>query len=210
MSNTQIVEELKYLLSLQIHDYPQALRYHTRAAHIAMVLYGNDSAVIRSLVAVFDRYEDYAQQMPEYVQQWRDAILGFLEDFLLAVEKGWVGDVQFRAQGEVLSDLVGLARTHLDEGQKDVAAVLAAAALEEFFKRCASKYKIHFTPGEKLANIAGALNREGILIGAEKGMVDSMLGFRNRALHAEWNAVTPASVSSAIGFLDQLLLKHFA
>ena len=112
---------------------------------------------------------------------------------------------------EVLSDLVMLARRVMDESAssgKDVAAVLTAAAFEDTIRRLASKEGIaHY---EKLADTLDELKKKGILQGAQVGVAQSYLSFRNKALHASWADVDMASVQSALAFTEQLLLKHFA
>ncbi len=42
------------------------------------------------------------------------------------------------------------------------------------------------------------------------GIAQSYLTFRNRALHANWNEIQRESVVSVLGFVEQLLLKHFS
>ena len=52
-------------------------------------------------------------------------------------EGGYVFNVEMRISGEIFGDFVTLARHSLSEGHKDVAAVLACAALEDAIKRLA-------------------------------------------------------------------------
>ena len=49
-----------------------------------------------------------------------------------------------------------------------------------------------------------------VLVAPQLGIALSYLSFRNHALHAEWQKIDRASVQSVLGFVEQLLLKHFA
>ena len=59
---------------------------------------------------------------------------GFLRNLVSDISGGRIVNIQSEAQGEVLGDFLALARKALDEEQKDVAAVLACAALDRCTK----------------------------------------------------------------------------
>ena len=63
---------------------------------------------------------------------------GYLRELKAAIKEGRIVNVQSEARGAVLGDFLDLAHKALDEGEKDVAAVLACAALEDALKRYAS------------------------------------------------------------------------
>ena len=63
---------------------------------------------------------------------------------------------------------------------------------------------------KKLADVVTALKQEGVLEGAQVGIAQSYLSFRNRALHAKWNEVNRPEVASVLGFTEALLVKHFS
>jgi len=85
---------------------------------------------------------------------------------------------------------------------------LTAAAFEDTIRRLAAKEGIaHY---DKLADTLEELKMKGILQGAQVGVAQSFLSFRNKALHAKWAEVDMPSVQSALAFTEQLLLKHFA
>ncbi len=209
MPETRIIEEIKYLRTLAIHDYSDMIRLHTKTARVADELYGAGSHESLSVVDFKEFYgHDARGGDDQALSSWIRALQGFLDDFLAAIEKGWLSHIRVRAQGEILGDLIVLAKQHLTANQTEVAGVLAGAALEEAFKRCALKHNPSITGS--LSATAGYLNRSGLLVGAEKSMVDSLLALRNKAMHADWKEITPAHVASAIAFLEQFLLKHFS
>jgi len=53
------------------------------------------------------------------------------------------------------------------------------------------------------------LKSKGLIGGAQKSLLDSMPKIRDYAMHANWNKITDADVSSVIGFVEQFLLSNF-
>ena len=124
-------------------------------------------------------------------------------------EGGYVFNVELRVSGEVFGDFVTLARKSLSEGQKDVAAVLACAALEDALKRYATINGLS-TDDKTMQDVINALKGAGLVSGAQKSLLDAMPRVRNLALHAEWSKITDPDVSSVIGFVEQFLLTKFS
>jgi hypothetical protein len=113
---------------------------------------------------------------------------------------------------DVLSDFLQLARTALDENSEDaknVAAVLAAAAYEDTIRRIAKEHA-GVIGRDKLDKVITALKDAGLLVSPQLGIAMSYLSFRNHALHAEWDKIDRASVTSVLGFVQELLLKRFS
>lgn len=80
---------------------------------------------------------------------------------------GYVFDVELRVSGEIFGDFVVLARQALSEGHKDVAAVLASAALEDAIKRYAVVQGLEV--GEKsMQDVVNLLKSAGLVGGAQK------------------------------------------
>lgn len=127
------------------------------------------------------------------------------EDF----EGGYIFNVELRISGEVFGDFVALARKSLSEGQKDVAAVLACAALEDAIKRLASTNALP-TNGKTMVELVNALKSVGVIAGAQKSLLEAMPRIRNMAMHADWSKITEPDVSSVLGYVEQLLLSKFS
>jgi len=124
-------------------------------------------------------------------------------------EGGYVFNVNLRISGEVFGDFVVLARHALAEGHKDVAAVLAAAALEDALKRFAAAKGLQ-VDGKTMSDVVNALKASGLVSGAQKTLLDAMPRVRNHALHAEWEKISESDVGSIVGFVEQFLLANFA
>lgn len=124
-------------------------------------------------------------------------------------EGGYVFNVELRVSGEVFGDFVALARTALDEGHKDVAAVLACAALEDALKRYAIVNEL-VVADKTMTEIVNALKGAGLIVGAQKAMLDRMPTIRNYALHANWDKISEPDVGAVIGFVEQFLVTKFS
>lgn len=126
------------------------------------------------------------------------------EDF----EGGYLFNVDLRVSGEVFGDFVVLAKQALSQGHKDVAAVLACAALEDALKRYAAANDLS-VDGKTMIEVVNALKGSGLVSGAQKTLLDAMPRIRNHALHAEWDKLSEPDVNSVIGFVEQFLLTNF-
>jgi hypothetical protein len=138
------------------------------------------------------------------IEALKGLFLSAKEDF----DGGYVFNVDLRISGEVFGDFVTLARTALSEGRKDVAAVLACAALEDALKRFAKSNDL-ISDDKSMTEVVAALKSAGFVAGAQKSLLDAMPRIRNHAMHAEWGKLSEPDVSSVIGFVEQFLTSKF-
>ena len=139
-----------------------------------------------------------------------NAAQGTLKNLKSEIESGLIKNFRLEVAADVLTDFLQLARTALDqntEGAKNVAAVLAAAAFEDTIRRLGSS--IGVVAQEGLADVLHKLKDAGVIQSPQVGIAQSYLSFRNHALHANWDKVERASIQSVLGFVEQLLIKHF-
>ena len=122
---------------------------------------------------------------------------------------GYAFSIQATISGEIYGDFVGLAKTALAEGAKDVAAVLACAALEDALKRFALMNGLPVSD-KVMQEVVNALKTKGLVGGAQKSLLDTMPKIRDYAMHANWDKITPQDVGSVIGFVEQFLLAKFS
>ena len=137
--------------------------------------------------------------------------LGTLRSLKREIEGGLTGNLRQQVAGEVLTDLIQLSRTTLSEGDKakNVAAVLAAAAFEDTIRRMGKTFA-GVIGHDDLSEVLKKLKDAGTMQGPQVGIAQSYLSFRNHALHANWEKIEKESIHSVLGFVEQLLLKHFS
>jgi len=123
-------------------------------------------------------------------------------------EGGYIFRLEQSLSGEILGDFCALAKAALRDGSKDVAAVLACAALEDALKRYARRNGLEVDDKE-MQTVVSALKSKSLVAGAQKQLLDTMPKLRDYAMHANWDKLTSADVGSIVGFVEQFLLSHF-
>lgn len=175
--------------------------------------YGPGSMQVAKLVEAFTGLRDGETGRPD-AKMYRamGPVRGALENLKAELTAGLTGSLRQRLAGAILSDFLALARAVLDdggEGSKNVAAVLAAAAFEDTIRRM-GRDLAGVVGKDDLVDVIGALKKAGALQAPQLGIALSYLQFRNHALHANWEKIALEAVHSVLGFVEQLLLKHFS
>jgi|KBSMisStandDraft_5_1062788.scaffolds.fasta_scaffold540470_2 hypothetical protein len=140
------------------------------------------------------------------------AVQGALKSLRADVSAGLTSNIAMQASGLELGDFLALAKQALDghkDGEKNVAAVLVAAAFEDTLRRLA-EVKAGVTDGPKLEQVIGKLKAAGTLAGAAISTATSGLKFRNDSLHADWDNIDKVTIGTYLAFVEGLLLKHFS
>jgi len=140
---------------------------------------------------------------------WAHAI-GAIRNTKAEIEAGLIIRVRVAVAGEVLEELVRLAREILadkTEEAKNVGAVLVAAAYEDLIRRMGAEFA-GVAGRPKLEEIITALKGADVLKGGQVGTAQSYLKFRNDSLHADWKIVDCSQIESCLAFIESLLLKH--
>jgi hypothetical protein len=138
-----------------------------------------------------------------------EAVIGIFKAAKADFEGGYLFDVDAQISGEIFGDFVALAKTALHDGSKDVAAVLACAALEDALKRYARSQELD-VDDKVMQSVVAALKAKGLVAGAQKSLLDTMPRIRDYAMHANWEKLTAQDVGSVIGFVEQFLLGKFS
>lgn len=136
-------------------------------------------------------------------------LYGLLATIVAEIEAGLVESVESEAMGEVYADFISLAKEALEQNSKDVAAVLASAALEDALKRFAGSKGLD-TSGKDMSEVISLLKSTQLLQRTESKVVQSYVTLRNKSLHAEWDKINIPEVSSLIGYVEGFILAHFA
>ncbi len=156
-------------------------------------------------------YFNFIKAREEYIggESALKALAGIFQSAKEAFDGGYLFDVERDISAEIFGNIVVLAKRALAEDNKDVAAVLASAALEDALKRHATSNGLNVDKAS-MSNVISALKSKGLVSGAQKSMLAAMLQMRNHAMHAEWDKFEKPAVSSLIGFVEQFLLTHFS
>ena len=202
--------------SLNFHEtaggiYPGFVSYYadpwegwaTSAQNLIKAVFGGDSP----------HYDNFTKQMDvcftrvkkKNIDTLKEIYKSAKEDF----ERGCVFNVDLQVSGEVFGDFIVLAKESLSSGHKDVAAVLAAAALEDSLKRYAKVKGINNIDNQSMSEVINALKSKRLVSGAQKSLLDAMPKIRNSAMHARWEKISEPEVNSMIGFVEQFLLTNF-
>jgi len=174
------------------------------------------SSALNLVGLTFGKDSDHYQQLQETIsanssqfywglfEQAKGIFLSAKDDF----ENGFYQNLEKRISGEVFGDFVVLAKGALADGKKDVAAVLACAALEDALKRFAAIHGLK-VDGKTMDTVVGMLKSAGLVQGAQKSLLDAMPRVRNCAMHADWAKITEPDVNSVIGFVESFLQTKF-
>jgi hypothetical protein len=175
-------------------------QWATSAQSLILAVFGKSSPYSINFQKLYDKCDG---SKPRF-ESLKAVFLSAKEDF----EGGYVFNVELLVSGEIFGDFVNLARQSLQEGYKDVAAVLACAALEDSLKRFAKLQELD-VEGKTLQTVVNALKSTGLIVG-QKNHLDLMVKIRNDVMHASWDKVSELEVQTVIGFVEQFLLKYFS
>lgn len=175
---------------------------------LTQLCYGNGNIQMSGLL---QHQRNLAENGSEYNKNLAvECAKGVLDSLRSDLDAGLVGDLQRTIEGEVLGDLVELAKTVLsDSSAINVAAVLTAAVYEDTIRRM-GRQLAEITDRPKLETVINKLKEAGHFKGAQVGIAQSYLKFRNDALHADWDDIEKESVNSCLSFVEGLLSKHFS
>jgi hypothetical protein len=173
----------------------------TSVQNLLLAVYGESAPHYVNFVTLYQQCGGGRESVETLFHLFRSAFVDF--------KGGYVFDVDLRISGEVFGDFVALARQSLAEGQKDVAAVLACAALEDALKRYATLNNLA-VDGKTMVDVVNALKSASLVAGAQKSLLDAMPRIRNMAMHGEWAKITEPDVASVLGFVEQFLLSKFS
>jgi len=203
VNKDQLIRRIDALLALKSSgDLQQAQHVFQGTLSLMSAVYGPTSPQTRHL-------EQAGGAQAPYLSM---AAKGALESLRGEVDAGILAGIRTQIAGAVIADFIALAKAALDEpgdDTKNVAAVLIAAAYEDVIRRMGTELA-GVADRRSLADVLDELKRAGQLMGAQLTIAQGYLKFRNDALHADWQKLERASVVSVIGFVEQLILKHFS
>jgi hypothetical protein len=175
---------------------------------IIETLYGKSSQQIKALFETRKILKETDLLGFSDIRPFSESIAGILRNIHEELNSNLIRNIANEAAGEVIGDLVALAKIELKAGFTNVASVLASAALEDALKRKAEQLGIN-TQNKTLETIINALKSKSFFKGAQVPIVTSYVRLRNAAMHADWDKIQDADVNSLIGFLEPFLIDNF-
>lgn len=175
-------------------------KWATSAQNLILSIFGEKSPHYQNFLKTFNNNYGYESDL----ERMHGVFLSAKEDF----EGGYVFNVTLQVSGEIFGDFIVLAKQALSENNKNVAAVLACAALEDTLKKYAEIKGLDVSD-KTMQSVVGALKSEGLVSGAQKSLLDTMPKIRDYAMHANWDKISEPDVNSVIGFVEQFLLTNF-
>ena len=149
-----------------------------------------------------------AETVSGYMPQLKQ-LYGVFQAARDAYDNDLLFDLEIETAADIFGSFAAAAKQALKENKKDVAAVIASAALEDALKRYAVRNGLD-VDDKTLAPVINALKSKGLVSGAQKSLLAGMLKMRNSAMHADWSEITEPEVASLIGFVEQFLLTNFS
>ena len=176
-------------------------KWGTSAQSLIKAVFGESSPHYVNFINAFKKCSGYEESV--------NVLQGIFSSAKEDVEGGYVFDVDLKVSGEVFGDFVAMSKQSLREGHKDVAAVLACAALEDALKKFAVVNGLNIDDNT-MNEVVNSLKSKGLVSGVQKSLLSTMPKIRNYAMHADWDKISAPDVSSVIGFVEQFLLSNFS
>jgi hypothetical protein len=190
-------------------EAPKVHEAYGSTLNILSNLFGAKSPQVKSLIDQRKQIVSKKYSTEYELRETCHLVYGILASVKNDINAGLITNIVIQASGAIIGDFLAIAKNELKNGNKDVAAVLSSAALEDSLKRKAEEFSIK-TEGKDLSQIINALKSQGIFSGAETPIVSSYVKLRNSAMHADWAKIQGADVGSLIGFLEPFLIKNFS
>ncbi|EMJ98769.1 MULTISPECIES: hypothetical protein [unclassified Leptospira] len=202
------IEQLKLISGTQ-NIYQATEELYTGTLSLASMVYGVNSPQFASLKDIRNTIAGSKYNENAKFEVIFHTVLGFLTNFQKEVEDDLLSSLEREISGDLFADFVLMARLSIEAGNKDVAAVLACAALEDSLKRLASMNGLN-TDDQDMSQVINSLKSKSVIAGPQLKILQSYTTLRNKAFHADWEKIDTPDVKSLIAFVEDFLLKHFS
>lgn len=209
-----LLKRVEELLKIEWHRKPErsydiVAEVYTGTLSIADIIWGNNSVQVEAIKQLRRDMESSKWVEDAKAEFCYRQCQGILRSIASDIKDGRLGSIKLEFQGQVFADLINIGKAAIDEGIKEVAAVLAAASLEDALKRFAGAKGLN-VDDKDLSEVINALKGAGRLSATQSALLKGMVPFRNKALHAEWSKIDTAEIKGVLGFVEEFLSRHFA
>jgi hypothetical protein len=182
--------------------------------NLLQLVYGENSTQLNEFKLISERHWKSFHVYPsgfdnsmEIESAIYGATIGVLSNLRAEIVQGLISNIRQEAVREVYADFIIMARKAIEDNNKDVAAVLASAALEDSFKKSCAIKGIDVADKE-MADVIGIMKAKGILSGTQAKLAPTYNRLRNFAMHAQWDQIHLPEVQSMIGFTESFIIAN--
>lgn len=201
--NEIVINKIQGRLDIEgIVDSVSWQKWATSVMNLFQNVFGINSVQFENFKNIYEKFESSSTRR---LEKGKGIFLAAKEDY----EGGYIFNLNKEISGEIFADFAVLAKQALCENSKDVAAVLASAALEDTLKKYA-KFNGEDLSESEMTEVVNYLKSKGLISGSQKTLLSVMPKIRNHAMHAEWSKINSEDVSSMIGFVEQFILQKFS
>jgi uncharacterized protein YutE (UPF0331/DUF86 family) len=176
---------------------------------LSTIVYGKNSTQVKYLIDMRDKIAESKYNETSKYSALFQSSKGYITNLEKEVNGDMIYSLEKKISGEFFSDFIYMAKESLESGNKDVAAVLACASLEDSLKKISHLKEID-EDGKEMSDIINILKSNEILSGPQLKVIQSYTKLRNKAFHAEWDKIDTPEVKSLIAFLEEFIIKHFS
>jgi hypothetical protein len=177
--------------------------------NLAVVLYGDNRSQVMEITQAKIRIMGMRAAIDLRNLHLIQEMKGMLTCFNAEIEAGLISSLVKEARGEILADFVSFSKEALNDGHKDVGAVLACAALEDCLKRYAESEGLS-VDGKSMSEVISALKSAGKVRGPQGSLLQSFQTIRNKAFHAQWDKIGSEEIQGVIAFTQEFLVQKFS
>jgi hypothetical protein len=205
-----ILERINTIKNVNTASIQKGAFLYSSILSLATELYGSKSPKTEVIRNVYDNRVGKLTRSSETTYKLLTVELyGVLDSIKSDVEQGLISSIRDESKGEVYADFIALAKKAIEDGTKDVASVLACAALEDSLKKFAESNGLDVDDKDMSAVISTLKGAE--LVGkTQSKILNSYTTLRNKAFHAEWDKIKEPDVRGLIAFVEGFILEHFS
>jgi len=182
-------------------DFLEWQKWVTKSLHLIESTLGSESDHYKNLRHIWN---SFSVTQPTLLEGAKGILLAAKSDF----EDGFIFSIEKSISGEIFGDFIRLAKEAMDQENKDVAAVLACAALEDSVQKYALRHGLEVND-KTMSEVINALKSNNLVSGTKKSLLERMPKIRNLAMHAKWEKIRSEDVSAVIGYVERFLLNEF-
>lgn len=210
ITENNLLQRIDELLNVQAsgEGFDMAGEVYLSTVSLAAQLYGPNSPQVNAIKQIKADVQSSNWAERAKINMLAEQCKGSLKSMASDIDGGRLGSLRLEYQGQIFADFINVAKEALEENSKDVAAVLACAALEDCLKRYGEINGLEIDD-ESLSNVVNLLKSAGLLSASQGALLKGMVSLRNKTFHAQWDKVDVESVRSVIAFVEQFIVSRF-